>query len=781
MQHFNNQQACSRDAIPATAKDLQTVCVLCSHNCGVRVDVEGGEITAVRPDKDNAITHGYICNKSVTIPLYARHSQRVTVPLKRQEDGSFTELSWGQAIAEIAQKLGHIRDCYSPKALGLVGVGGQANHLDGPFALRLLAALGSRRFFSSWAQEKHQHSLISHWMFDSPPTMFVHPDLEHTRFHMLIGTNPKISNRAHKPNETYRDFAKDPERTLVVVDPRQTESSKQADKHVQLKPGTDVWFLLGMIAHIVQTPGLADRSFIDVRVRGWQDFRDEFAALDVGEMARRCGLDQAQIVWVAEGYARAESASLLHDLGCEQTPFSTVIAYLLQVLAVITGNIGRDGGSVFCGTMKPAVLHPKRFAEPERSIASGVRAIASQGGLGMFSPTLVPEDILVDHPDRLRALIVEGANPWLSYSDTNLWRKAHSELDLLVVIEPAMTESALEADYVLPVPTGYEKWEWSDFVKGYPSIQTQIRKPVLPLQGDALPEPEIHIRLMEALGLVPEPSAQLQALAADALTPDGAKAFMARVKQESSKNAAAELAWTYRLVGPQLPAPGLVAVWQLCFANAQTRRAEVLAVLGDAWADKDAFELGCELWRRIEVQPQSVEVARLNRSTNLDDNLGWEDRKIRLLPSGIVDELRRAVRTDSLANDNYPFTLSAGLRTRWTANTIQREPTWRKGRGSKCSLHMAPEDLRGLGLAEGDIAKVSTTVGEVCLPVEADKGIQRGHAWIPNGYGMWKPGTDPADRDLDGVNINELSDARDRDPISGCPHHKTTLCRIEAA
>ena len=777
---FSQAESISKEPVATTARDLQTVCVLCSHNCGLRVDVKGGIITAVRPDKENVITHGYICNKSVTIGQYVDHAQRVEAPLKRQPDGSFKKIDWDTAITEVVERLKNIREQYAPSSIGLAGAGGQGNHLDGPFVLRLLSALGSKRFFNSWAQEKTQHSLVSQWLFDSPPTVFVHPDTAHTRFHMVIGSNPRISNRGHNANQTYRDMARSADVTLVVIDPRETETTRQADEHVRLQPGTDVWFLSGLIAHIIQTPGLSDDEFLLANTNGLDAFKAEFSEVDVNQMSERCRVPVEQLRWVAKGYATAESASLLHDLGAEQIPFSTVIAYLLQVLAVVTGNIGRDGGSIFSATMKPPVLHPRRHAPPERALASGIQAIASQGIMGMFSPTLIPEEILADHPDRLRALIVEGANPWLSFSDTNVWREARKKLDLLVVVDPAMTETALQADYVLPVPTGYEKWEWSDFVKGYPAIKTQVRPPVVAPRGDVLPEPEIHVRLMEKLGFVPEPSAALKECARKALTPEGAGDFITLAREEANKNSAVELCWTYRLVGPLLPAPGLVAIWQLCFVHAQMRRDAVLATLGEGWKQADHYTLGCEIWRRIIESPGGVEIARLNRQLNLEQHIGWEDKKIRLLPEGIVDELRRALRSRPVSDPEYPVRLAAGLRTRWTANTIQREPGWRKGKEAACSLHLSPADAYRLSLGEGNLARVSTRAGSVALAVEIDKRVADGNAWIPNGFGMWKPGTDPKSAELDGVNVNELTDVTDRDPITGCPHHKSIDCRIEA-
>src|SRR5437899_10102460 len=209
-------------------------------------------------------------------------------------------------------------------------------------------------------------------------------------------------------------------------------------------------------------------------------------------MARRCGLEVDEILETARGFANAESAAIFFDLGVEQAPFSPLIAYLIRALLTLTGNIGQIGGDVFLETFLAPVLDRERVSEPERAIASGIPAIRALGNAAMMSPTLVPEEILVDHPERIRAVVVEGSNPILSYSDASKWREARERLDLLVVIDPAMTETARLADYVLPTPVGYEKWETSAFPRGVPEIYMQIRPPVVPPPPDALPEPEIY-------------------------------------------------------------------------------------------------------------------------------------------------------------------------------------------------------------------------------------------------------------------------------------------------
>ena len=104
------------------------------------------------------------------------------------------------------------------------------------------------------------------------------------------------------------------------------------------------------------------------------------------------------LVETAREFAAAESAAIFYDLGVEQTPFSTLISYLIRVLLVLTGNLGRRGGNMFLESLLPPSRAPSGHAEPERALASGIPAIRALGNYGMFSPTLVPEEILLDHP-----------------------------------------------------------------------------------------------------------------------------------------------------------------------------------------------------------------------------------------------------------------------------------------------------------------------------------------------------------------------------------------------
>src|SRR5207247_1372087 len=443
--------------------------------------------------------------------------------------------------------------------------------------------------------------------------------------------------------------------------------------------------------------------FLAGHTLGREQLRAELAAVDVARMAARCGLAVDDIVETARGFARAESAAVFYDLGVEQTPFSTLVSYLIRVLLVLTDNLGRPGGCMFLESFLPPMQDPARVKEPERALASGIPAIRALGNGGMFSPTLVPEEVLLEHPERIRAIIVEGSNPLLSYSDASRWRAARARLDLLVVIDPAMTETARLADSVLPTPVG--------------SAQGAAR---------------------------------------------GGEHEM--------------LVWAYRTLGPHLPSPALAAMFFIAHLNAMFRPDSVLRTLGPEWEGKLPFEIGSELFRRFLAHPEGVEMARQRLETNLEDHLGFPDGKIRLAPEAMLPEIRRAIATEPAADPRFPFVLAAGLRTRWTANTIQRDPAWRKGKGPHCALNLSPHDASTLGVRAGDRVRVSTRRGSLTLPAQIDAKLMAGHVWMPNGFGMVS-----AAGMVQGGNQNELTDVTDRDPFTGIPHHRYVRCRVERA
>lgn len=758
-------------------QDLPTACVLCSHNCGLRVDVDGNQILNVRPDHDNPITRGYICNKAYSIDKYVHHAERVRYPLRRTESGGFERITWDQAIAEISTRLTRLRASHPDRCIGLVGAGGQGNHMSIAYALSFLRGLGSPMWFNAFAQEKTQHCLLDQWMFKASPATWLHSDDHHTRYLLLLGTNPRVSHRGHNATEVLKAIAGDPNRKLVVVDPRTTETARQAALHVALRPGSDCYFLLGMLAEIVRRD-LTDSQFIRRHTRDTDQLFAALERVDLEAMAARCAIPADLITRVAEEFATSAPASIACDLGVEQNRFSTLNSYLIRAILAVTGNLGREGSNVFYEVFNPpdpSLLEPRGSTT---ALVSGIRGIRALGDFEMFSPSLVPEEVLGDDPARLRALIVDGANPLVSYAGTSRWHAAIRRLDLLVVIDPAMTETARMADYVLPTPVGYEKWEIGFFPKHARTIHAQLRPPVLAPPPEALPEPEIYARLARAMGLFsPRPRA-LDLLARAGGRPGGRLAMVlaSAVAAWSRSRSGAQnhvLYWMYDLLGRHLPDPALALIWLICVRNALLRRRGVVQVLGPAWTWRDPIALADELFRRLLEHPEGAEIAHLDIRANLRDHVRFHDGRIRMAPPAMLRELRRALDTPVAIDDEFPLTLSAGLRSPWTANTIHRDPTWRKGKGPHCALSVSRADADALGLSDGDEVTLRTRHGAVALPVTIDRRLSPGHVSIPNGFGLIHDGRP------DGININELTGVEDRDPLTGCPHHKGVPCRIE--
>lgn len=765
-----------------SAKDQPTVCVLCSHNCGLRVDVDENRVVAVRADEHNPITRGHVCNKGFSIAHYIEHEQRVQRPLKRTPNGSFEEISWDQAVTEIGTKLRKLADAHTGRCIGLVGVGGQGNHLDGAYALALLQGFESPWWFNALAQEKTQHALVDRWLFDAHPTSHFHADIEHSQFALVIGTNPMLSNRGARPREFLRELSKDPERTLVVVDPRATETAAKADTHLAVRPGSDVYLLLAMAA-VILNESLVDRAFAERHIDDLSRLDSELGCLDVAELSRLAGLAEDEVRKVARGFAAARSASIFVDLGLEQSRYSTLTAYLMRVLCGLTGNLGNRGGMIWMGLFGaegPAVDSP-----PPKAPESGIEGICMWTPFAGFSYNLVPEEVLADRPDRLRALIVEGANPLLQGADTPAWRKAVEALELLVVIDPAMSETAQLADYVLPASCGYEKWEYAGFPKGYPGVYAQVRPPVVRGPEEALAEPEIYRRIAAAAGLIDEVpralgwtrvAASNPIIAPIALAAHAVRGFL---ETPNLRRALPRLLFgLYDTVGAQLPDRGLTFIWFSCITYALAQRADILRVHPEAARFRNPFALGQWLFEQLMEHPEGFHVGDVDAENNLGHILRTHDGKIHFAQTQMFDEVRRALADPAEPSNEYPLLLDAGLRTRWNANSVQRNPAWRKGKGPHCAVWLHPDDAAAAGAKAGSQLRVTSVTGSVELPAHVDSTVMVGHIHIPNGFGQRYPDAEGALQTV-GVNVNELTDAASRDPFTGCPYHKYVPCRVE--
>jgi anaerobic selenocysteine-containing dehydrogenase len=740
----------------------KTSCVLCAQNCGLEVLVEKNRIVKVRPDKENPRSQGYACRKGLNVSYHQHHKQRLTHPLKRTDRG-FTVISWDQAIDEISNKLRSIIDRHGPRALAYMGAGGQGCHFEAAFGLRLLHGLGSRYHYSPLAQELTG----TYWVWGRATGrqyLFTLPDHEQTDMLLAIGWNGMMSHQMPQARRTLRRISKDPDRLLVVIDPRFSETARIADIHLPIRPGTDALLTRAMIS-IILDEGWHNRDYIEKHVSGFEHIEPLFKGFDPRAAVEVCELDFKQIREVSRQFATRKS-SMHPDLGIYMGRHSTATSYLEMVLLAICGRICVPGGNIIPGHLMPICSHSdERDPDTWRTAATQFPAIA-----GVFPPNVMPEEITSGREDRLRAVIACGSNPLRSYADTSAYEEAFQQLDLLVTVELAMTETARLSHYVLPARSGYESWDGTFFPWTYPEVFFQMRRPVVEPDGVLLECGEIFTRLADALGLVPEIPDSLYAAAKEDRMSFGEE-LMRFVQAEPGvmKGLPFVLAKT---LGSELGSAHLAWLWGLLqtapkgFHENATRA-----------GFKPGKTLGEEIFQAILDHQEGLWIGRCDPEDNFAA-LRTKDSRISVWAPEMADWVKgitpEAEARALEGSSQYPLVLMAGRHMDMNANTLMRDPAWNKDRRA-CALAMNPEDAEKLGISDGQPARLVTDAEEVEIEVEVTSSTRVGQVIVPHGFGL-----EYVDQ-VYGVNINRLTKNTHRDPFAGTPLHRYVPCRVEPA
>jgi anaerobic selenocysteine-containing dehydrogenase len=708
------------------------------------------------------------------LDYYQNSADRLTSPLRRRPDGTFEKIDWNTAISEIAAKFLEIKSKYGGESIFYYGGGGQGNHLGGTYSDSTLRALGSRFRSNALAQEKTGEFWVNGKMLGGG----VHADIEHCEVAVFVGKNPWQSHGFARARAVLRRIAADPARSMIVIDPRRSETAQMADYHLQLKPGTDAWCLGALIAILFQE-GLIARDWLAEHSAGLEQIEPFFASVPIADCAHVCGVPETQLREAARRIRRARSVAVLEDLGMQMSVHSTLNSYLEKMLWILTGNFGRRGTNyspspliVLTAWSKGSALG-KRPGDTtdKRSPVAGARIIT-----GLVPGNVIPEEILTDHPKRYRAMLVESANPAHSLADAQRMRAALQALDLVVVIDVAMTETARLAHYVLPAASQFEKYETTFFSLEFPKNVFHLRHPLFdPLPG-TLSEPEIHARLVEAMGALNEDDLAPLKAAAGKSRAAFAQAFFQAMTSDPAISQLATVV-LYRTLGPTLPngaAPAAV-LWGAChlFVQANPESAARAGFAGDP------ITAGEKLFDAVLNSPSGVVFS----SEEYGDS--WKrvrtpGGKINLVIPELLAELEKLGGKPPTLDTEFPFVLSAGERRSYTANTIYRNPGWRKKKGRDAALRVNPADAAALGLEDGDRARVTTRRGFAEAAVEISDMMQPGHISLPNGLGL---DYDPGDGAIlrAGVSPNELTASEDRDFLAGTPWHKHVPARVERA
>jgi anaerobic selenocysteine-containing dehydrogenase len=750
----------------------KTACILCSLNCGLEVQVGGPgsrHLVKIKGDRDHPVSRGYFCEKAQRLDFYQTSGDRLDAPLRRRSDGSFEAIDWDTAIREVAAKLMDLKARHGGDKILYYGGGGQGNHLGGAYGTATLAALGNRYRSNALAQEKTGEFWVNGRMIGAG----THGDFDHCEVAVFIGKNPWQSHGFARARASIRDMARDPKRSIVVIDPRRSETAEKADFHLAIKPGTDAWCLAALVAILVQE-NLVRRDWIAEHTTGFEDIEPRFRVIDVARYAAACGLEEDLLRRTARRIAGAKSASVYEDLGMQMSVHSTLGSYIQRLIWLLTGNFARPGTNYAhlpFVSLTGASKGERRGRTDERPKLSPV--VGAKIITGLIPCNVMADEILADHPNRYRGMLIESGNPLHSVADSQKMRAALRQLELLVVIDVALTETAREAHYVLPASSQFEKPEATYFNLEFPRNAFHLRHPVIePLPG-TLAEPEIPARLIEAMGELTEADYEPLRAAAAKGRAEFAAAFLEAMGTEPRLLKYAPVV-LYRALGPTLPA-GMAAGAVYWFFAHQFVQANPAAA-ARAGFDGDAFNAGEKLFDTILASKTGVVFSDEDYSASWS-RVRMPEHRINLAIPELYEELDKLAEGPRPRDQEYPFILSAGERRSDTTNTIIRNPaSLAKERAG--TLRMSVIDADRLGFVDGEVVRLRTRRGSAEVPVEVTDMMQPGHISLPNGEGMdYAPRDGGAQRI--GVAPNELTGSSERDFLAGTPWHKHVPAQVE--
>ncbi len=488
---FKNWVHASAEA-PVTC--IPTFCNGCGNRCSIFAFVKNGRLWKVEGNPEANGNLGVVCPKGhgYLHDLYNPH--RIKGPLKRVGN-RFEPISWEKAYQEIAQKINLILMDHGPQSIFWVNYP-QSNHM---YALRLMHALGSPHYFT------HGSTCYTARNAGWVTTVGELPsnDLSNSRYIIIIGRNPAGGIDLGQVKKIVE--AKEKGAKIVVVDPRHSETAILADEWLPIKPGTDLAFLLGMINVMVKEK-LYDKEFVKEKTVGFQQLEDEIVNHPPEWAEGVCEIPAKTIIRISREIAQVKPKALIHRgyhgaFGSQYlNSFQTARA--LAIANGLLGNINREGGIYFAKSAQLGELQPKHPA-PElpkigKSDGTGVPGRYPLGSYGDGITHAIPELAL---RGELKAGFVYHNNPLRTNPNPKRVIAGYRKLDLLVVIDTVLSETASIAHYILPESFYLERDEAVDTKHSGKRAQVSIQQKVVSPIFDTRPGTQIIIELGKHLGV----------------------------------------------------------------------------------------------------------------------------------------------------------------------------------------------------------------------------------------------------------------------------------------
>jgi anaerobic selenocysteine-containing dehydrogenase len=468
---------------------LTTACPRnCYSTCSLRVTVEDGRVKAIDAHPGNRATPGGPCLKGLSYLDRTEDPSRILRPLRRQGDGSFRPVSWEEALDLMAERFARIRADHGARSVLYYAGSGTKGLLNaaGMRFWRLFGGCTATYGDLCWPAGLEATRLTLGDNRHNAPW-----DLANARLVVLWGKNAAETN-VHQM--AFLEEALERGARCIVVDPRRTATGERAHLLVQPRPGTDGALALGL-AHILVRDGRVDRPFLDAHVLGFEAFARSLDAWTPARTAQVTGVPEGVLEAFAGDLGALRPMTLCPGFGMQRYTNSGQAMRALLALAVITGNIGKPGAGWMYANLQSdvfsAVKDPLDFYPPETPDPL-VRVSVSTARLG--------RDMLAQDGPPLKAAWVERGNPLCQNPETSVVRQAFRALEFRVVVDERLTDTAREADLVLPAKSLFEQ---TDVIGAYWHPYLQIRQKVVEPPGEVKPETEIYWHLARRLGLDP--------------------------------------------------------------------------------------------------------------------------------------------------------------------------------------------------------------------------------------------------------------------------------------
>lgn len=718
-------------------REIPTYCRICEPLCGLIATVEDGKLVRLRADKEHPLSKGNACPKGIAFTEIQNDPDRVLYPLRRTPDG-FERVTWDEALDDIGARLRALIAAHGRESLGwYFGNPSSFSYSHTLWLVGFQLAAGLRHVYSAGSQDINNRFVASELLYGSLTSVPV-PDLDRTDFLLMLGANPVVSHGSAMSVPRIREklmaITKRGGR-VVVVDPRRTETAHLFE-HVGVRPDGDAWLLASML-QVIFAEGLEDAPALRAQAAGVRELRAAVERFTPESTAVVTGLEPDVVRTLARDLARANSAAVYGRTGTCLGRHATLVAFLIDALAVVTGNLDTPGGSVF-GKELVAVSQLNARLGLIKYGKNRSRIGDFPDVLGTFPAAIMAKEITTPGPGQLRALFTSAGNPVSSVPNGRELSTALAQLDLYVSIDLYRNDSNSTADYILPATTFLERDDIPlPFTALAPTPYTQYTERVLEPYGEAREEWRIIDAIATRIGVQPF-----------VIGPKAAGRLLSRLRGLPGGRSAR-------------PTPPLLVD---------------LALRTGPYGDRFGLRPGGLSLKMLRRHPHGVVLADSITAGVLREVVQHKDKRVHLAP----DEIRTALRDLNAApvDPSYPLRL-IGMRELKSHNSWMHNSELLMRGDRVQAARINPKDAAVAGISDGSRCRVTSANGSIELTARLTEDMTEGAVAIPHGWGHrggWRRANAAG-----GVNPNELmsTDPADIEPLAGMSHLNGVPIRLD--